>query len=416
MNTVLSSHQQHNSLNEETSWGVLLRISKGDQGMVRSLNRRLILNHLRQAGPTSRARLADITGLSPAAVTGVTAELIQDHFLLEHAVGESSGGRPPILLDIDYKAHCVVGLKLMETKLEAVLTDLSTEVLEHISLALTDLSPEGVATQAFAVTKDLFRQARINRQRLIGLGLGLAGVIDAARGVCVSSPYLGWQQTPIGVKIRDKIKVPVWLDNDVNAFAAAERLFGHGKSAENFVVVTVGRGIGMGLVLGGELYRGRNGGAGEFGHTVSEAGGRCCECGNHGCLEAYAAEPALVARYNERAGQKPVSDIHGLLKRVALQDALALELLEDAGCRVGRGLATVVNLLNPEAIIIGGEGVRLGDAFFAPMQASLLEHSFNGLASNLPVFIDAWGDDAWARGAASLAVQRAFDLGSIRGG
>ena len=391
-----------------------MRTLKGDQSTVRAMNRRLILNHIRQTGPASRARLAEITGLSPAAVTAVTAELIGDQFLLERSVGESSGGRPPILLDLDFNAHYAVGLKLMESRLIGVLTDLSTQVIDQTSIALERHEPETVADSAAAITGELLGRARAGRERLIGVGLGMAGVIDAANGICRSSPYLGWRGVPIADLIRQRIGATVWIDNDVNAFAAAERLFGHGKRAQNFVVVTVGRGIGAGLVLGGELYRGRDGGAGEFGHTLSEPGGRRCECGNHGCLEAYASEPALVKRYNERVPKKAaVRDIGGFLDRLAGGDAATLELLEDAGNRVGRNLANLVNLLNPEVIVIGGEGVRLGEVFFAPMREAMREHAFNGLARDLPVFIDAWGDDAWARGAASLAVQRAFDLGSF---
>lgn len=391
-----------------------MRTLKGDQSTVRAINRRLILNHIRQTGPVSRAHLAELTGLSPAAVTAVTAELIADQFLLERAMGESSGGRPPILLDLNASAHYAVGIKLMESRLIAVLTDLSTQVIEQESITLEHHDPEYIADRADEVSRDLLERAHSSRDRLIGLGLGLAGVIDALSGVCLSSPYLGWRSVPIADLIRERLGASVWIDNDVNAFAAAERLFGHGKRAQNFAVVTVGRGIGSGLVLGGELYRGRDGGAGEFGHTLSEPGGRVCECGNRGCLEAYASEPALVERYNQgRSKKNAVRDVHGFLERADRGDEVARDLLEDAGRRVGRNLANLVNLLNPELIVVGGEGVRLGEAFFTPMRRAMREHAFNGLAENLPVFIDAWGDDAWARGAATLAVQRAFDLGSI---
>ena len=382
--------------------------------MVRALNRRLILNHIRRGGPLSRARLVELTGLSPAAVTAVTAELMESQFVLERALGESSGGRPPILLDLDYSAHYAVGLKLMETQLLGVLTDLSTQVLEQSSLELDGTTPELVSARAAALSRDLLERAGAKRERLIGVGLGLAGVIDASSGICHSSPYLGWHDVPIASMIARDLGTSVWIDNDVNAFAAAERLFGHGKLAQNFVVITVGRGIGAGLVLGGELYRGRDGGAGEFGHTLTEAGGRRCECGNTGCLEAYASEPALVRRYNERTPEPDqLRDSQQLVERAASGDALARELLEDGGRRVGNKLADLVNLLNPELIVVGGEGVRLGDGFFDPMREALYAHAFNGLTSDLTVFVDAWGDDAWARGAASLAVQRAFDLAAI---
>ena len=386
-----------------------MRHVKSDQTTVRTLNRRLILNHLRQHGAQSRAQLADVTGLSPAAITGVTAGLMDDGLLIEQALGSSSGGRPPIMIDIDYPSHYAVGIKVMESRLEAVLTDLSTTVLQQQQVDLESHTPEAVAIAASKITTALLKRAKAPRERLIGVGIGMPGVIDDA-GVCHSSPILAWRNVPIAAMIADSINATVWVDNDVNAFAAAERLFGHGKRAQNFIALTVGRGIGMGLVMNGEVYRGRNGGAGEFGHVPSEPSGRLCECGNLGCLEAYAAEPALVQRYNDRSSSN-VSDIHALLERSKGGDALALELLSDAGERVGRALAGVLNVFNPELIVVGGEGVRLGEAFFAPMRDALERHAFNGLANDVQIFIDAWGDDAWARGAASLAVQRAFSVG-----
>jgi predicted NBD/HSP70 family sugar kinase len=384
-----------------------MRHAKSDQTTIRSLNRRLILNHLRQHGAQSRAHLAEVTGLSPAAVTGVTAGLIGDGWLTERELGSSSGGRPPIMIDIDYASHFAVGIKVMESRLEAVLTDLSTAVLQQKHLALGSHSPEAVVEAANAVTTALLARAGATPERLIGVGIGMPGVIDP-RGLCHSSPILAWRDVPIAAMAAQRIGASVWVDNDVNAFAAAERLFGHGKHAQNFLTLTVGRGIGMGLVLNGEVYRGRDGGAGEFGHVLSEPDGLPCECGNRGCLEAYAAEHALVKRHNAARPRGKVADIQALLERAAQGDADVLGLLEDAGRRVGRALSGVLNVFNPELIVVGGEGVRLGTVFFNALREAMHAHAFNGLADDVPVFVDAWGDDAWARGAASLAVQRAF--------
>lgn len=388
---------------------------KGDQSAVRALNRRLVLNQLRQFGPLSRVKLAELTGLSSAAITGVTAELIQERFLTEQAVGESRGGRPPILLDLNYQAHQAVGLKLMEDRLEAVLTDLATRVLRRESRFLRGRSPHDVAEQAAEVTATLLAHADLSASHLVGIGMGLPGVIDANKGLCVQSPILGWRNVPIAALIADRVGVPVWVDNDVNAFAAAERLFGHGKRARSFVTVTVGRGIGAGLVLDGRIYRGRQGGAGELGHTVVEPGGRPCECGNRGCLEAYASEPSLLARFAEQHPHAAPADLPGLLALLSAEHPTAQALVADAGRRVGYALANLVNVLNPELIVLGGEGVRLGDAFVHPLRHALQESAFDGLAHDLPVVVDAWGDDAWARGAASLALQYTFDFESNRG-
>jgi predicted NBD/HSP70 family sugar kinase len=177
--------------------------------------------------------------------------------------------------------------------------------------------------------------------------------------------------------------------------------------------VTNGRGIGAGIVVEGEIHRGRRGGAGEFGHTLSEPGGRVCGCGRRGCLEAYASETALLARYAETRPDGALPDIDTFLARADAGDGLALELLRDAGERTGRNLGDLVNLLAPEGIVFGGEGVRLGERFFAPLREALESRAYPGLADDLPVLIDAWDDDAWARGAASLVVHEAFSAARL---
>ncbi|GEM49726.1 ROK family transcriptional regulator [Deinococcus cellulosilyticus] len=377
---------------------------KGDQGTARALNRRLILNEIRRNGPTSRARLAEQTGLSPAAITFVTTELLQEGLLVE------KGERRPIPLDIHYSGHFVLGLKLMEDRLEAVLTDLSTQILSRITLDLPDHQPETVALYAAQAQKELCEQSGVATENLRGIGMGLPGVIDARSGMCLSSGRFGWKNIPIARMISEQVRLPVWVDNDVNAFAVAERLFGRGKSVSNFVVVTVGRAIGAAVVLEGKLYRGRNGGAGEFGHTLSEYRGRKCECGRLGCLEAYASERSILRHFQEISPRHHNIQIEGLIRQVERRNERILNILEDAGSRLGRNLADMANLLNPDLIILGGEGVRLGEAFFEPMQAAFRERAFDCVADELPIVIDDWGDDAWARGAAGLAAEHFFDF------
>ncbi|GGJ21523.1 ROK family transcriptional regulator [Deinococcus roseus] len=377
---------------------------KGDQGTTRALNRRLILNEIRRQGPTSRARLAEQTGLSPAAITFVTTELLQEGLLIE------KGERRPIPLDIHYSGHFVIGLKLMESRLEAVLTDLSTQILARTSLDLPDHQPETVARYAARAREELCQQSGVDAQKLLGVGMGLPGVIDAKSGICLLSGRFGWKDIPIARLISEHTQLPVWVDNDVNAFAVAERLFGSGKNTPNFVVVTVGRAIGSAIVMEGKLYRGRNGGAGEFGHTLSEYRGRKCECGRLGCLEAYASEHSLLRHFQEISPRHHNIQMEGLLKLIDRKNERILNVLEDAGSRLGRNLADMANLLNPDLIVLGGEGVRLGEAFFRPMRLAFRERAFDCVAEDLPIAIHDWGDDAWARGAAGLATEHFFDF------
>lgn len=379
-----------------------------DQSVVRALNRNAILNMLLRNAPLSRVQLKEHSGLSGAAVTLVVAELIADGLVEERATGTSTGGRPPVLLSVNYRARAAVGFKLMEHSLDAVLTDLSGEVQHHLHSELPDTEPGTVVRTAAAVTETLIAKSGVPRHKLAGVGMGLPGVIDSKSGVCVHSSYLKWRDVPIAELLEQALGVPAIIDNDVNAFAAAERLFGHGRDAMHLVVVTVGRGIGAGLIANGRAYRGAKGGAGELGHTVIERGGRLCGCGKLGCLEAYASEPAITARANQLAPDLPLDTIEAVLAHAS--DERINALLSDAGERVGLALANLVNLFNPELIVIGGEGVRLGESYFTALRRALREHAFDSLADDLPVMIEPWGDEAWARGAACLAVSRTFDL------
>lgn len=379
-----------------------------DQSVVRALNRNAILNMLLRNAPLSRVQLKEHSGLSGAAVTLVVAELIADGLVEERATGTSTGGRPPVLLSVNYRARAAVGFKLMEHSLDAVLTDLSGEVQHHLHCDLPDTEPGTVVRTAAAVTETLIAKSGVPRHKLAGVGMGLPGVIDSKSGVCVHSSYLKWRDVPIAELLEQALGVPAIIDNDVNAFAAAERLFGHGRDAMHLVVVTVGRGIGAGLIANGRAYRGAKGGAGELGHTVIERGGRLCGCGKLGCLEAYASEPAITARANQLAPDLPLDTIEAVLAHAS--DERINALLSDAGERVGLALANLVNLFNPELIVIGGEGVRLGESYFTALRRALREHAFDSLADDLPVMIEPWGDEAWARGAACLAVSRTFDL------
>ncbi|MBO8140906.1 MAG: ROK family transcriptional regulator [Firmicutes bacterium] len=391
---------------------------KGDQSTLRASNRRRVLNYVRRLGPVSRSQLAKLTGLSAAAISQITAALIEEGLLVERSFGEAgaAGGRRPILLATNYAAYYSVGIKLREDRLEAVLTDLSTRVLAHMTASLEDRSPENVAAQVASACRRLFEDRNVRQENVVGVGIGLSGVIDADRGIAVHVPLLGWRNVPISQYVAEQTGLPAFVDNDVNAFAAAERLFGHGKNARNFLVVAVGRGVGGALVVNGEIYRGRNGGAGEFGHNIVVPNGRRCSCGRLGCLEAYTSEPALVSQFVERHPEHAGITIDELVHLANTGHRTARSILSDAGRLLGTHLSYLVNAFNPELIIFGGEAARLGTVYFDPLRETMRALVFDYAGHDLPFIVIPWYDDdftPWARGAASLAAQYAFDTGSL---
>ncbi|WP_045235154.1 ROK family transcriptional regulator [Deinococcus pimensis] len=380
---------------------------KADASTVRHVNRHVLLNLLRRERTLSRAQLRELSGLSSAAVTGVVAELIESGLVVETSIGPSSGGRPPVILEVNYKGRAAIGLKLTEDHVGAVLTDAGANIEHALRFPLSDHAPHSVVDVVERAVQALLDATHRPAGQLIGVGVGLPGVIDSDRGVCVHSPFMRWNDVPLVGLLEARLGMPVVIDNDVNALAAAERLFGERQDAGHIFLATVGRGIGAGLVLGGRPYRGATGGAGEFGHTLSEHDGRACECGRRGCLEAYASETALLARYREiKPGARTVE---GFIQACDAQEPVALALLDDAGRRLGMALANAVNLLNPQLVVISGEGTRLPGRYFDGMRSALADHTFAGLRGSFDVRVEAWSEDAWARGAASLVLRRTFD-------
>lgn len=385
--------------------------AKGDQGTVRALNRRLLLRLLREQGPTSRTELAEQSGLSNGAITRIVGELIDEGFLVERSVGASTGGRRPVLLDLDTSARVVAGLKLMDDVILAVLVDIKGAVVADARVALRSHETDAVLDRAAAAVRDLLAKAGVDRARLAGIGLCMPGSVDWRAGVCRLAPFFGWSDVPVARLLNERTGVPVSVDNDVNALAVAESLFGPRRQARDFAVVTFGRGVGAGLVQGGRVYRGAGGGAGEFGHIVSQIGGRPCECGKSGCLEAYVGENALLERV--RAIGPGYSGV-GVEEFVALArggDQAVGAVYAEVTQRAGVAVANLINLFNPELVVFGGEAAFLSEGFVEDLRPHIDEHTFGGLVGSFELQLDtARGDrTAWARGAASLAMEYLFD-------
>lgn len=385
----------------------------GNRYLTRVINHSIILNTIKTVGPIDRAQVARLTGLSPATVTGITSDLIELGLVFEKAQGESRGGRPPIMLAINPQGGYVVGIKLMEDHALGALTDLEATVLAKDSISLADTSSTtAIATMAELVER-LLAASDLPRQKLIGVGIGLAGIVNFETGVLRQSPFFGWRDLPLRDLLQVQIKVPVYIDNDVNTLTLAEQWFGVGQGVEDFLTLTVGRGIGLGIVANGRFYRGAGGGAGEFGHILVNPNGPVCTCGKTGCLESYVGYPGLLlaaqTAFEEGKIKEEVVSISDLVARAEAGEAAIQQILAQAGELIGRSVANLINIFDPQLIIIGGEGVRLGPWLFDAMQGALQRYASPYLLVDCVVRVEPWGDDAWARGAASLVLRHLFE-------
>jgi len=386
----------------------MANLPRGNRDLIRSINRSILLNAIKLQGAISRADLAHLTGLSPATVTAITGELITSGLVFEKETGDSNGGRPPILLALNPRGGFVVGVKLMENHAVGALTDLNATVLVKDTIDLPDENLNAVIDKLVTLVNHLIRQSDIRMQQLLGVGIGLAGVVDSAHGILRQSPFFGWKNTPLRDLLQTRLRVPIYIDNDVNTLTLGEKWFGNGLPVDNFVVVTIGRGIGMGMVINGEIYRGKSGGAGEFGHIVVDPAGPLCDCGKRGCLESFISDRALVTAARKLVS-KDVADFDDLIARAQAGNQAAINILAEAGTMLGREIANLVNMLDPKLILIGGEGVRVGEYFFTALRQSFHDNVMPGLAEDTEIRVVPWGDDVWARGAASVVIGEIFN-------
>lgn len=383
-------------------------LPRGNRDLIRSINRSILLNAIKSQGEVSRAALAQMSGLSPATVTGITGQLIHEGLVFEKTTGDSTGGRPPIMLALNPRGGFVIGIKLMENQAVGALTDLNAAILAKDAIDLADTRLQSGVDALVTLVNLLVRSSSIRRKQLMGVGIGLAGVVDSRHGILRQNPFFGWQNIPLRDLLEARMKVPVYIDNDVNTLTLSEKWLHPGRPEDHFIVITVGRGIGMGIVINGQIYRGKGGGAGEFGHVVVDPDGPMCDCGKRGCLESLVSDRALVAEAR-RLVSPDVMDLDDLVRRAANGNVAAIEVLKRAGSLLGQQVANLVNLFDPKLVIISGEGIRMGETFFSAMRSAIQEYVMPGLAEDTEIRVNSWGNDIWALGAASLVIAEIFN-------
>ncbi|MGW0629476.1 ROK family transcriptional regulator [Streptomyces sp. NPDC002758] len=360
-----------------------------------------VLSH----GPLTRLEAARRAGLSAAAVTKAVRPLLEAGYLVEDADEEARPalGRPANLVRVDGGRALFVGVKVTGDEIIGVLTDLCCRIRIARRVPLTDRGTGAV----LASTADLVQELRAGADDLgvsvLGLGVAVSGDVDRAEGVVRYSPFLEWRDVPLAELAAMTTGLPVTLDNDVRALTIAEQWFGAGVGLSDFAVVTVGAGIGCGLVVHGQVVAGAHGVAGEIGHVAIDPAGPPCHCGNRGCVEAIAGDAAIVARMREVTGH-PVADTAEAVALAHQGVAGAREVYARAGEAIGRGIATVANLLGPERVIISGEGLAAYDLFAEQIRDSFTAAAF-GSAAQCDVQTRPLPFEEWARGAAAAAIQ-----------
>ena len=369
-----------------------------------------ILTLLMRGGPQSRSELAEQAGVDPSTIARTLPDLSSTGWVREEtAVQPGRGrGRPGKRVSVRPVHHLALGVKLGPECLAGAVTDLTGEVLLTDHRQLPSQAPEAVLAEVVSLARRLTRQALSQVEspdaRVVGLGGGLGGhVMD--RRYAAASHLLGWRHVDVAGPVANATGIPTIAMNDVAALAAGHHWFGLGREVDDLAVVTIGRGLGCGLVLGGRPYTGAMGSAGELGHIPVVPDGLLCGCGNRGCLETVVSDRAVLDTFHSTGGDPAVSSVAELIRRAREGDDAARGAFGRAGEHLGRGLASLVNLINPAMVIVAGEMVGAFDFMEAALRRETAVHAFSSSWSGCQLVLDHSGDELWARSAAWQAIR-----------
>lgn len=398
--------------------------TKATHQQTRAYNAALVLRALYDFGPISRAEVARLSGLTRTTVGEVVNDLMGDGLAREVGRGPSTGGKAPILLELIDGARHVIGIDLGELVFRAALVDLRGQVQRTIERPVSGLTGD----EALRVVHELIEElARDSHATLLGIGVGTPGIVDATTGTIRRAVNLDWNDLPLGEILRERYRVPVEVANDSRAAALAIELFSS-RRRTNLVAITVGRGIGAGVVLGGELFHGDGFGAGEIGHVVVDDDGAECRCGRFGCLETVANSNAILLRAAEAAAADPASPI-GLRAAAAPAGGLTLadvraaieegdehvrRIVVTAGRFLGQAVAGIIGVLDIEQIVLHGSVTQLGNTWLEAVRDEAGRRSLRLLSQDVSIELAEPIGDLVVMGASALLLTAELGLAAGR--
>ena len=394
----------------------MMRVSKPTVQDLRRINRSTVLRQIYLNRSMSRQELSQFSGLSSATVTNVVAELLQEGIVVEAGLEESQGGRPRSILTVDPNYGCFIGVDVGETLTRIELFDLTLHKLGAAAypLALNENHPKQVIQHILQGLEAVLAESSITQEKVIGIGIGVPGVVEQSEHISVYAPSWGWHNVPLVTLLQEHIQMPIYLDNGAKAMAQAEGMFGAGQGVEHLAVLLVGTGIGAGIIAHGSLYRGAINSAGEWGHTIIELDGRLCRCGSHGCLEAYAGAPGIIERLRDMAPQSSLlqSDdqeisLTAIVDAARYGDPTAIQVLKDTAHYLGAGIANLINLFNPQLIVLGGwAGLQIGEYILPELRRFVERYALKQPFRATRIDLCQLGQDAVAMGAATLVLEQ----------
>jgi glucokinase-like ROK family protein len=401
---------------------VVSQPATADQVLVRKLNTALLMDYLRRHGPLSRASLSTATGLNPSTVSSLVRHLLAEGLVREIGRQPAEGsGRPGILLELNPEGGCAVGVEIGVDAISVVLTDFIAQVLWRRRVASDPQEgQEVVLGRAEDIVQEALAVGQERGLRLLGIGLGLPGLVDLRHGSLVFAPNLGWCDVPLQQLWGARFNLSVFVENEANAAALGEYYFGIARNVHNLIYLSVGIGLGGGIIINGRLLRGSGGYAGEIGHMTMDPYGDLCGCGKRGCWETVVGPRAIVRRVRrmlEVSGNDDGSQIRALvngdLSRIDMAivvsaalagDAVARQALAEIGVQLGIGIANLVNTFNPEMMVLGGVLSTASPFLLPAIDETVRQHALARPYETVRVVASAHGVDACVMGAVALVL------------
>jgi predicted NBD/HSP70 family sugar kinase len=370
-------------------------------------------------GPLTRQEIGAEAGLSPATVSNLVADLLAEGVIAEVGLEDSNGGRPRGLLQVNPDYGYVIGVDVGESAFLVELFDLGlTMRARHLSA--TDrgiLDPQDAVTHVANGIRSVIAAAEVDESSILGVGVAVPGLVTRAEHAVVYGQSVGWDAVPVGAMLGDTIDLPIFVDNGAKTLGQAEKWLGAARGTDNAIIVLLGLGLGTCIISNGEVYRGATSSAGELGHTTVVVGGRRCRCGANGCLEAYVGAGAISARYaeltNGAPGPSALEDQVATLISARESDPVCAQVLDEVVTYLGAGIANLVNLFNPERVVVGGWlGRALSDPLLPAIREAAKSNSLRLPYSGVQIVKAELGQDAVALGGATLPIARLLNTGA----
>ncbi len=377
-----------------------------DQAFVKKVNQKLLLNEILKNSPISRAKLSEMTGLNKSTVSSQVNTLMKENLVFEIGQGQSSGGRRPVMLVFNKKAGYSVGIDVGVDYINGILTDLEGTIVLDQHHHLECNSPEITKDILIEMIHHFIANMPQSPYGLIGIGICVPGLIDKNQKI-VFAPNSNWRDIDLKSFIQKKFNMPVFIENEANAGAYGEKVFGAAKNHDNMIYASIGTGIGIGVIINNDLYRGVGGFSGEMGHMTIDFNGPKCSCGNRGCWELYASEKALIKSLKTKEKKVSTQDIIDLAH---LNDIGTLHALQNFGFYLGIGLTNILNTFNPQAIILRNSIIESHPMVLHSIKSEVSSRVYSHLDNSYELLPSFLGKNAPALGMSSIVIDHFLDM------